>query len=140
MSWREFDKTLNKLFESFQKETKASKEISESNDLNQATSRFTKWLEEHIQECRIEEEFPRIRLICIKCGEKITDDRFVVILHPDFPVDYSKSFYLHSKGKCTPRWDLIRSTREKWLREHDKTYQERERKRKALIEALLSHF
>lgn len=138
MSWMEFDKTLTKLFESFHQKISENKESSEPEDLSSASSLFVSWFDEHIQECRMEEDFPKIRLIRVKCGEKITDDRFVVIHHPRYPEDYSKSFYFHSRGGCNHRWGQIRATREQWLQKHDKHYQEQKQQKEKLIEALLS--
>ncbi|MFX0122141.1 MAG: hypothetical protein ACFFAE_00755 [Candidatus Hodarchaeota archaeon] len=139
MSWKEFDNRLTKLFESFHAKVSEKKEEKDEPDpLSSASSPFVNWLDNHIQECRMEEDFPKIRLICVKCGDKITDDRFVVISHPRYPGDYSKAFYSHSKGGCNPQWEQIHAVRERWLKKHDKHYQERERQKKELIEVLLS--
>jgi hypothetical protein len=129
-SWIEFDKTLTKLFESFYQKITKDREPEEADDLSSASSCSVHWLDNHVLECRMEEEFPKMRLICVKCGEKITDEQFIVISHPEFPEDYSKSFYFHSKGRCTPRWERIQEIRERWLQRHDQSFQEREEKKK----------
>jgi formylmethanofuran dehydrogenase subunit E len=76
MSWIEFDKTLTKLFESFHQKIAKDEEQNEVDDHSSASSRFVRWLDNHLLECRMEEEFPKMWLICVKCGERITDEQF----------------------------------------------------------------
>jgi hypothetical protein len=53
------------------------------------------------------------RMICIVCGEPITDDKYSTIRDPS-----NTLIYIHSKGKCKPRKDGIPRVRKEWLETH----------------------
>jgi hypothetical protein len=53
------------------------------------------------------------RMMCIVCGELITDDKFTAIRDPNGVI-----IYIHSKGKCQARQDQVLAVREKWLKTH----------------------
>lgn len=56
---------------------------------------------------------PTQRMMCIVCGELITDDKFTTFRDPSGVL-----IYIHSKGKCEARKDQILSIRENWLKIH----------------------
>lgn len=56
---------------------------------------------------------PVQRMVCIVCGELITDDKFSTIRDPNGVI-----IYIHSKGKCQARIEKFLSVREKWLKTH----------------------
>ena len=58
-------------------------------------------------------------MICASCIERILDDRFVTMFDPNFPTDYTKVKYYHSKGKCEPRISAIPQRHSQWLIEYN---------------------
>lgn len=90
------------------------------------TQNFKHWLDQHVQEQQMidiedqKEEFEKIRMICSYCKERITDDKFFVINHPDFPTDMTKILYFHTQGECNLRLQLVRLSRQLWLERYKK--------------------
>lgn len=120
LSWQEIDELFQKLFD------KTVKEETESNGkeqmpLSRPTEAFVDWLESYIKE----EQFYNTRMICLYCGMKIEDDKYVVMCHPEHPNDSILQIYFHSKGACNPRQRLLQQRRERWL----KDYEEKSRKK-----------
>ncbi len=64
------------------------------------------------------EEFYQKRMICLYCGKRIEDDKYVLMNHPEFPDNQWKQIYFHSKGNCNPRSRFLEYRRKKWLREY----------------------
>ena len=111
MSWQEIDKLLQKLFDSDNKKQQMNKDSSILNP----TEPFKAWLDTHI----LEEEFSENRMICIYCREKIVNDRYIVINHPEFPDSHLKQIYFHTNKRCNPRYRFVNQRREIWLREYN---------------------
>ena len=58
------------------------------------------------------------RLVCAICLAPITDDQFIVLPNPEYPNDFTKLIYLHSKDKCKFRKKHLAEVRERWRRTH----------------------
>ncbi|MHA1942580.1 MAG: hypothetical protein ACXABI_09315 [Candidatus Hodarchaeales archaeon] len=117
MSWEEIDKLLRKLFDV--EAHKQEKIVSNQEKIPNIPSDFFKtFLDRHIQESHDLEIFDKNRFICLYCSERITDDKYVVVTHPEFPNNYLKQLYFHSKGDCDPRYRFLEYSRKKWLREY----------------------
>ncbi len=117
MSWEEIDKLLVKMFDSHIKKKyklKSTKAISQFK--SQSSGLFTKeWFENFTREGEEFEKFDRRRMICSYCKKRITDDKFIIIPDPEFPEDYLKQLYFHSKGGCNPRLRYKELARKEWL-------------------------
>jgi hypothetical protein len=83
--------------------------------LEKATDIHKQWLSEFIMDAEMVEKYDQIRMICALCGEKITDDKYIVVPNPDTPNDYTQCRFYHSKGECNTRLNQIASVRENWL-------------------------
>jgi len=77
------------------------------------------WLDEHIKEVPLVEEFFTKRMICLYCGMKIGDDKYVIMCHPDRPDESLHQIYFHSKGECNPRQRLLKQRKERWLKQYE---------------------
>ena len=119
MSWKDFDKLLNELFDSFYQKKSDENEVEETNNLSKPTEEFIQWLDNHIDTFDSHneryEDFERSRLCCTICLGKIEDDRFLVISDPNFPNDHTKSLYFHSTDNCNLRLRMNKFARERWL-------------------------
>ena len=114
MSWQEIDKLLQKLFDvDRKKQSESAKE--EEQDLADPTEAFRAWLDEHL----CEEEYTKKRMICIYCQQRIEDDRYVVMCHPDFLDNHLKQIFFHTNKRCNPRVRYLQQRREIWLREYN---------------------
>lgn len=135
-----FDKFDEKLQKILKLEKPSTKEETTQNDIStiQASDDYKEWLQVYIQDFHMFEEYEKIRLICQHCSEKIVNDKYLVIPDPSSPEDYSKTKFYHSKGNCDPRIKKIKDVREKWLKEHDPTLIERNKKIEEILDTFLS--
>ncbi|MHA1968408.1 MAG: hypothetical protein ACW964_11455 [Candidatus Hodarchaeales archaeon] len=112
MNDTELEKLFRKLFDSyFQSNTQSQGNTLCPTSLLAPTESFKNFVDQYIKEDKFQER----RLICVYCNERITDDKFVLMSHPDHPNDLGHILYFHSKGKCNPRVKLIKTARERWL-------------------------
>jgi hypothetical protein len=58
------------------------------------------------------DSFFKRQIVRIYCKEQITDDKYVLMSHPEFPNDISQILYFHSKGECNPRHRFLKVVRE----------------------------
>lgn len=125
----ELEKLFIKLFDShfkFEPEEGTLPEEGTETSLSIPTQKFRRWLDRHVQEQQLidiedqKEDFEKIRMICCYCKERITDDKFFVIHHPDFPTDLTKMLYFHTQGECNPRLQLVQLSRQLWLERYRK--------------------
>ncbi len=140
MSLSEIDKIMRKLFDSSKQEVSTGSVHKSLQSKEIPSNEFRNWLFDHIEEDSREERFKEQRLICIFCHNQITDQNYYVIHHPDYPDDYSRSIYFHSKVNCEERMKNIKKVRETWLKTHSKEEIERENFKSELINSFLSHF
>ncbi len=74
-------------------------------------SRLTKaqqWLDGHLQHLQQVEKCNQLIkeiFVCRKCGTKITNRYWVLTKDPQYPENYSKIRYYHSRRQCNPHFN-----------------------------------
>lgn len=72
-------------------------------------------------------------MVCLYCGEKIDDDKYVVISDVEDTDDFLKQAYFHSKGKCDPRHRFIKLRRDIWLRAYKRKASYKNNSKKSIL-------
>lgn len=131
MSWQEIDRLLQKLFDTDFKDQQKVNEDIEDQKIGQLfpSEPFKDWLDKHIQE----KKFMETRMVCLYCGEKIDDDKYVVVCDLEHVGNFLQQVYFHSKGKCNPRHRFIKQRREIWLRDYNYKVQKKKNDKKSFL-------